>query len=420
MSPIASLAFRSIWHRRGSVALTIATIGLSVALLLGVQRVGTESWRSFASTVSGTDLLVGARSGPVNLLLYAVFHVGDATNNVSWQSYREIAAMPEVAWAVPVSLGDSHRGFRVVGTNTDFFAHYHYGTAQSLAFVGGHAFADVYDAVLGARVADKLGYRLGEHIVLTHGTGVGAQMQHADKPFRVVGVLKPTGTPVDDSVLVGLDGLEAIHLDWHAGFRLPGSEISADAARKADLTPKSITAFMLGLHSRLSAFALQRAINEYPDEALMAVLPGVALQQLWSLVGVAEHALDAVSAMVVAVGLCGMLVALLSTLNERRREMAILRAVGARPRTIFGLLLFEAGLLGLGGILAGLLLLYLALAVAAPWFASTAGIRLPLNLPGSSEWLLLGGVWLASVVAGCIPAGIAYRRSLIDGLQVRT
>jgi putative ABC transport system permease protein len=418
--PVVSLAMRSIWHRRGGVALTIATIGLSVALLLGVQRIGSESRRSFASTVSGTDLLVGARSGPVNLLLYSVFHVGDATNNVSWQSYREIAAMPEVAWAVPLSLGDSHRGFRVVGTTTDFFTRYRYGARQPLVFASGHAFADVYDAVLGAHVADKLAYRLGERLVLTHGTGVGAQMQHADKPFRVVGVLKPTGTPVDDSLWVGLDGIEAIHLDWHAGFRLPGSEISADAARNADLTPRSITAFLLGLHSRMSAFALQRAIDDYPDEALMAVLPGVALQQLWSLVGVAEHALDAVSAMVVVVGLCGMLVALLSTLNERRREMAVLRAVGARPRTIFGLLLFEAGLLGLGGVFAGLMLLYLALAIAAPWFASTAGIRLTLEPPVAGEWLLLCGVWLASLVAGCIPAAVAYRRSLADGLQVRT
>jgi putative ABC transport system permease protein len=416
---IGSLALRSLWFRRGSVLLTMATIGLSVALLLGVQRIGSESRRSFASTVSGTDLLIGARSGPVNLLLYAVFHVGDAINNVSWQSYKEIAAMPEVAWSVPISLGDSHRGFRVVGTTDGFFEHYHYGDNRALAFAGGHPFTDVYDAVLGAHVADKLAYRMGEHIVLTHGTGVGAQMQHADKPFRVVGVLRPTGTPVDDSVMVGLDGIEAIHLDWHAGFRLPGAEISADAARHADLTPTSITAILVGLHSRLSAFSLQRAIDDYPDEALMAVLPGVALQQLWSLVGVAEHALDAVGAMVVIVGLCGMLTALLTTLNERRREMAILRAVGARPRTVFGLLLFEAGLLGAGGIVIGMVLLYTAMAIAAPWLADTAGIRLRWGWPGAVEWLLLGAVWLASLVAGCVPAWIAYRRSLADGLQVR-
>jgi putative ABC transport system permease protein len=419
IGPLPSLALHSLWHRRGSVLLTVATIALSVALLLGVERLASESRRSFASTVAGTDLLIGARSGPVNLLLYAIFHVGDATNNVSWQSYREIARMPEVAWTIPISLGDSHRGFRVMGTTPDFFAHYRYGDRRPLAFAAGGAVADVYDAVLGARVAAKLHYGLGRKIVLTHGTGVGALMSHADKPFRVVGILAPTGTPVDDTVVVGLDGIEAIHIDWHAGVRLPGAEIDATQARLADLTPKTITAFLVGLHSRMSVFAVQRAVDDYEDEPLLAVLPGVALQQLWSLVGVAENALRAISAMVVAVGLCGMLAALLTMLGERRREMAILRAVGARPMAIFGLLVAEAGMLGLAGIVVGVILLYIGMAFARPLFASMAGIELSLSAPSALEWALLGAVLLASLLAGCIPAWIAYRRNLADGLQVR-
>ncbi len=417
--PLPSLALRSLWHRRGSVLLTVATIALSVALLLGVERLAVESRRSFASTVSGTDLVVGARSGPVNLLLYAVFHVGDATNNVSWQSYLDVAHMPEVAWTIPISLGDSHRGFRVMGTSPDFYTHYRYGDSQPLGFASGGAVADVYDAVIGSNVAGKLDYSVGQKIVLTHGTGVGAQMQHADKPFRVVGVLRPTGTPIDDTVVVGLDGIEAIHVDWHAGIRLPGAEVDAAQARHADLRPKSITAFLVGLHSRMAVFGVQRAINDYDQEAMLAVLPGVALQQLWSIVGVAQQALRAISVMVVAVGLCGMLTALLTMLGERRREMAILRAVGARPSTVFGLLVAEAGMLGLAGGVLGLAMLYIAMALARSAFDRIAGIRLPLTVPTATEWLLLGAVLLASLVAGCLPAWIAYRRSLADGLQVR-
>lgn len=413
------LAWHSLRQRRLAAVLTVLTIGLSVWLLLGVERLREDARSSFASTVSGTDLIVGARSGPVNLLLYSVFHLGDATNNVSWQSYREIANLPEVSWTVPLSLGDSHRGFRVVGTTGDFFQHYRYGDDHPLNFGGGHAFTDLYDAVIGAQVARRLGYRVGQPLVIAHGFGGMRQMLHADKPFRVVGVLEATGTPVDASVIVSLQAIEAIHVDWQSGMRLPGQEISAEQARSMDLTPKSITAFLVGLHSRLSSFAVQRAVNEYADEPLQAILPGVALSQLWSLVGTAETALRAVSAMVVLVGLGGMLTALLTTLDERRREMAILRAVGAPVLIVFRLLVLEAGLLAIAGIVLGVVLMYLTLFVLHGYLASRWGLNLSLAWPGAEEWLLMTAVLLAGLCAGCLPAWIAYRRSLDDGLRVR-
>ena len=120
MRRLGSLALKSLWSRRGAVLLTVLTIGLSVTLLLGVERIRAEARQGFASTVSGTDLIVGARAGPVSLLLYSVFHIGDPTNDLSWDTYDEIRKWPEVAWTVPLSLGDSHRGHRVVGTTADF------------------------------------------------------------------------------------------------------------------------------------------------------------------------------------------------------------------------------------------------------------------------------------------------------------
>jgi putative ABC transport system permease protein len=407
--------------------LTIATVALSVALLLAVQRVHDQARRSFASTVSGTDLIVGARTGPVNLLLYSIFHIGDATNSVSWSSYREIAAMPEVEWAVPLSLGDSHRGFRVVGTSADFFAHYRYGAKHALEFSAGAPFsdrydadsraADLYDAVIGATVADKLGYAPGQSIVLAHGTGALAEM-HADKPFRVAGVLAPTGTPVDASVFVGVAAIETIHADWQSGTHIPGAA-SADAAHRLDLTPKTITAFLLGLKSRGAAFELQRRIDDYRAEPLLAIVPGVALQQLWSLVGVAENALLLISALVVVAGLLGMTTAMITALGERRREMAVLRALGARPRVIFGLLLLEAMLLTLAAIAVGLLLLYAALGIGSGYASAHFGLRIELDAPDARELLLLGLVCIGGVLAGCIPAWTAYRRALADGLTLR-
>nr|WP_137912749.1 MULTISPECIES: ABC transporter permease [unclassified Rudaea] len=414
------LALKSLRNRRFTVALTVFTLALSVCLLLGVERVRTQTRESFASTVSGTDLIVGARSGPVNLLLYAIFHIGDATNNVSWQSYKEIAALPDVAWSVPISLGDSHRGYRVVGTSADFFTHYRYGAKHTLSFAQGDAFSDLYDAVLGAEAARKLGYRLGDGIVVAHGTGRATIAEHKDKPFRVAGILQATGTPVDASVFVSLAAIEAIHADWQYGTRLPGAGVSADAARKLDLTPKTITAFLLGLKSRVATFGVQRAINEYEAEPLLAILPGVTLQQLWGLVGIAENALRLISALVVLVVLAGMLTALVTTLTERRREMAILRALGATPLTIFGLLLLEALLLAACGALAGIALLYLALAFTQRALLDGYGIAIALTPPTATELILIGGVLLAGLVAGLVPAALAYRNALADGLTIRT
>jgi putative ABC transport system permease protein len=416
------LAIKSLLNRRGTVLLTVFTIAISTALLVGVERLRAEARSSFASTLSGTDLIVGARAGTVQLLLYTVFRMGEPTANVSWQTYQEIAQVPAVEWTVPISLGDSHRGYRVLGTTDAYFAHYRYGQRQELNFASGKAFADVYDAVLGSEVAVNLGYGLGQDIVIAHGIGRVSLRgsEHNDKPFKVVGILAPTGTPVDRAIHVSLAAIEAIHLDWQSGTRLPGRSISAEEALTRDLTPKTITAFLVGLKSRVATFGLQRQINEYRAEPLSAIMPGVALQQLWSLTGVAENALRIVAACVVVVGLLGMLTALLTTLNERRREMAILRSVGARPRTVLALLVLESTALTATGILLGLALLYAIIAALRDVAASRYGLFLGLGPPSTAEWLALSAILAAGLLVGLLPAWLAYRRSLSDGLTVRT
>lgn len=413
------LSWKSLWNRRFAALLTVATIAVSVALLLGVERLRVETRNSFASTVSGTDLIVGARTGPVQLLLYSVFRIGDATNNMRWESYQQIAAHPQVAWTIPISLGDSHRGYRVLGTNGSYFEHFRYGEARTLEFREGGAMQDVYDAVLGAEVAAQLNYRLGDSIVVAHGTGRADITRHDDKPFRVVGILARTGTPVDRTVHVSLEGIEAIHIDWQSGVRLPGRNIDAEAARQADLTPKQITAVFVGFKNRVASFAAQRQINEYRGEPLLAIMPGVTLQQLWSLVGVAENALLVVAVFVVIAGMLGMVTALVTSLNERRREMAILRAVGARPRTIGGLLVFESMLLTASGLLLGVLALVLGMSLLQGWISAEFGLFLRPFAFTPREGLLALAVLGGGLVAGAIPALMAYRRSVADGLMIR-
>ncbi|MCG8378281.1 MAG: ABC transporter permease [Proteobacteria bacterium] len=413
------LVILSLWNRRSSILLTILSIAISVSLLLGVDHLRRQAKDSFSKTVSGVDLIVGARSGQVNLLLYSVFRVGNATNNISWESYREIAENKNIAWTIPISLGDSHKGFRVMGTTQSYFDHYRFGDKQPLTFSKGESFKGVYDAVLGYSVAKELGYQVEQKIIISHGLGKVSFSNHDDKPFTVVGILQATGTPVDRTVHVSLAGIEAIHLDWQQGVKIPGLVISAEDALKHDLTPASITAMMVGLKSKIATFKLQRYINEYRKEPLMAVLPGVALVELWQIVSVIENLLLIISAMVVVAGLTGMLTTLIAGLNERRREIAILRSLGAQPLYVFLLLMIEAVVLALIGCLLGVALIFVLLAIIKPILVTEYGLFIS-AMPISLEMVYVLTIIISlATLLGLIPSLIAYKRSLKDGLTVK-
>lgn len=419
MSYLFPLAARSAWNRRFTLGLVVVTIALSVAMLLGVERIRHDARESFAQSVSGTDLIVGARTSPVQLLLYAVFRIGDAPAGIRWESAEALARHPSVAWTVPLSLGDSHRGFPVLGTGDAYFEHFRHGDAEALRFASGRRFTRLFEAVVGAEVAQQLGYRVGDRISLNHGMEDVSLAAHDDKPFEVVGILARTGTPVDRTVHVSLESIEAIHLDWQGGARMPGLQIPAEHVSKFDLRPKQVSAVLVGLKSRAAVFRMQRFVNDYRDEALLAILPGVALDQLWRMVGVAERSLLAVSAMVVLVGLCGLVAVVLAGLNERRRELAILRSVGAQPLHVFLLLVIEGLLLMAAGTVVGVLLLAGAGAVLAPVVEARFGLSLPLTLLRPDEIPLLLAVVGVGLFASLVPGWRAYRLSLADGLTPR-
>ena len=421
---ILALAVKSLRNRKFTAVLTVLSIALAVMLLLGVERLRSESRESFAATISGTDLVVGARSSPVHLLLFSVFRIGNATNNIRWESYRTLAQRPEVAWTIPLSLGDSHRGFRVLGTTPEYFEHFRFGRDRKLKLAQGRSFEDRHDAVLGADVAVKRGYKSGDSIVIAHGAGDVSFSLHEDHPFRVAGVLERTGTPVDRTVHVTLEGMDAVHAEaaedafdpLAAAVRGSADEHEHHAEIKTD---RGITAFLVGLKSRGAALSMQRLVNEYSGEPLTAILPGATLLEVWEIVGAAEKTLFAVSALVVVVGLSGMLVALLTSLSERRREMAVLRSVGARPMHVFGLILGEAAFLTLLGIALGIAALFLGLLIGQPWLESRLGLFIVVGWPSAYEFALMIVVAAAGVLIGLIPAYRIYRYSLADGMTIR-
>ena len=430
MNGLLHVAVRSAWNRRGTLALVVLSIALATALLLGLERLRSDIRSSFSQAVSGTDLIVGARTGPVQLMLYAVFRVGGATHNISMDSVRAVAAHRAVSWVVPISLGDSHRGHPVLGTTPEYFTRFAYGDRQPLVLSQGRAFSGtldgLYEAVLGAEVAQALGYGLGQSITLSHGLGdMKGELaaEHADKPFTVVGVLARTGTPVDRTVHVSLQAIEAIHLDWVGGAPLPASaglKIAPEHARKFDLEPKQVTAALVGLKNRVAVFNVQRFVASYEPEPLLAVLPGVALDELWTAVGLGERALMAMSGLVALVSLASLVAVVLAGLNERRRELAVLRAVGAGPRHVLVLLATEGALVtGLGALL-GAAAAALAVVLAGPWVQERFGIALQATAPTGEQWGLFGAVLLAGMLASLVPGLRAYRLSLADGLSPRT
>ena len=417
---VIRLAAYSLRNRWLTALLTVLAIAVSVVLLLGVEKIRTGAKASFANTISGTDLIVGARSGGIQLLLYSVFRIGNATNNMTWRSYQKIRERPEVAWSIPLSLGDSHRGFRVVGTTAAYFERYKYRRKQSLKFATGKPFSDLFDAVVGADVASELGYKTGDKIIVAHGVGRAGFNKHDDKPFRVSGILAKTGTPVDRSVHVSLEAIEAIHVDWQGGTRRTDRLVTAEQVTQMSLKPKAITAAMIGLKSKLATFKLQRYVNTYRSEPLSAILPGVTLYELWGLVATAETALLVVSIMVVITAILGMITMILATLNERRREIAILRSVGAGPRTVVALLVSEAGILTLAGVICGIVMTYLLLFFLRPAIDASYGLYIDITAPTSVELSALAAIVVGGVLAGLAPAWRAYLQSLADGLIVRS
>ena len=497
MMSVNNLALKSLRHRKFTLILSVTSIALSVILLLGVERIRNQVHESFSSTISGTDLIVGSRTGNISLLLSSVFHLGYANQNVSFDTYEKVSDNPKVAWSIPLSLGDSHKGYAVLGTTDEYFEHFQYGKKQQLEAADGTLCVHHMGAVLGAKVAKELGYKLGDEVVVTHGMGEESFVEHAHDPFTVAGILKPTGTPVDQTVHVSIFAMGTIHdhfyhpggdshahddplasalaemdrehnhgeedghqhdqkedtdhdhghdhgnhaghdHDDHAHAQADHSghdhnhdehahEAETDAHEghdhshdhSAEEAPESLTAFMLGLKNRSDVLALQRSINTYQEEPLTAIMPVVTLLELWAVVKPAEKALLLISFLVLIVAFAGMLTTLMTSLNERRREMAILRSVGAKAKHIFRLIILEAVGVTLSGIVAGVVVLHIILVLIKPIVTAKLGIVISIDWFSLSELVMLGIILLGGLVIGIWPAYRSYKNSLADGLMVK-
>jgi len=408
---LLSVALHSLLSRKKTVILTFFSLTISIVVLLSIEHIRLQAKESFNRTISGVDLIVGAPSGQLNLLLYSVFRMGSPANNINYTSFTMLENRQLVDWAIPISLGDSHRGFRVVGTNNSYFTHYLYGKKEPLKFKQGSEFSSLFEVVIGSDVAKKLNYNLGDKIIIAHGIGNISFTKHEQAPFAISGILAPTGTPVDKSVHVSLGAIEAIHLSPIALKKLINNPETIPAV------PKSITAIMLKLKSKFSTFRLQREINNYPTDRLMAVLPGVAMTELWSLMATVENLLRAIAVLVLISSLFGLSTMLLASMNERQTEIAVLRVLGAGPVTLLLLILLEAVILVSLAIIMSTLVLTLALFSLDAWLAAEFGLFLSNNIFTMELMRLISIIFIATLVVSLFPGIEAYKHALHSQLS---
>lgn len=413
-SGVLVLAGRSAWARRGPLSLLVAAIAVSVAMVLAVMQLREDARDSFSNAITGVDLIAGSRTSPSNLLLYSVFHLGQPVRSMPYRHVDAIVKLPAVAWAVPLQLGDHFRGFPVVGTTPMFFSKV--GGPSGLGFSSGGAFAKLFDVVIGAEVAARLGLSVGSSITLTHGGNDSLAEDHSDTPFSVAGVLRRTGSPIDRSVLISLAGFEAMHIGWELGSK-PKQSVSVTHLDPLRLEPSQVTAVLVGLESRNQIFSARRAIEALGAGTLMAILPGVTLDELWQAFGIVEMTLSVIGWLVLASALLGICATLLLSIASRRKEFAVLRALGLSPAGITRLILLESLWVSLTGIVIGWIMLQLMIAGLSPWAIQEFGISMQFRPLDPQAWLALGMVLGLTLLASLLPAFRAMRLSLHDGLH---
>ena len=413
------LTYKSIKNRKFTSFLCVLSIALSVTLFLGIERIRNGARDGFTNTISKTDLIVGAKGGPLQLLLYTVFHIGGAVNNIKMSTYNDIKSNPQVEWTIPISLGDAYRGFRVVATDENFYKHYRFRGDRKVELTeGGLLPVDTFDVVIGSEVAKKYKHKVGDPIVISHGLSAESILAHDNTPFKIVGIIAPTQTPIDTGVYITLQGMEALHFGWETGVP-DGQSINPDRFKKENIEVTQLTSFMVKLKSRIAVLRMRRNIDMYQAEPVMAIIPALSLQEMWETIGYVEQILFLVSLCVLLVGVMSILISLYTSINERRREMAILRSLGASSRHIFLLLLYESSFLVFMGCVLGIASMYALLYFVSPWLESNFSVYLPIEGLSKTEWIYLGAIYVVGTLAGLIPAIKAYLNSLQDGLTIK-
>ena len=413
-----SLLLKSMRSRVIPTSLVTISLMASMVLLLSIERIQQGAEEGFNQSISGVDAIIGPRSSSIELVLYTVFHLGRPTNNITTKTVNDVKLRGDISWLVPIALGDSHKGFRVVATEPNYFEHIKYANSQPLVFSKGVAFAELSEAVLGSDVAEKLSYTVGSEIQITHGSVESVGSKHDDFSFVVTGILNKTGTPIDQAIFLDLKGYELLHLGWKSGKKIFNlDDINLSSLPEDALIPKTVTAAFIGLKSKLTLFNFSKNIREYPKEAISAVIPGIALSELWSIVGLVDKGFQLLSWIIIAISLIAMVTLIIASLDNRKQEMTIYRANGASPKFLAMMVLCESIVIGLTAIVGAIIL------VTIVTYFATAQLNLALGISPSFKWISMDEIkvfsliLLAGALSSLIPASMVFRKNLHQTLS---
>ncbi len=395
---LPGIVARSLRQHALSTVVTSLALALAGGLLLAVWVVKTQAQRSFTDVATGFDAVLGARGSKLQLVLNAVFHLEASPGNLAMADYEQIRRHPMVKAAVPLAVGDNLRGFRVAGTDAALFESVEYAPGRRFAFAAGRVWADpeAQEAVLGSFAAQRLGLGVGDEFHATHGLAEGGQHEHEDH-YEVVGVLAPTNTPMDRVVWIPLHGVQ--HMDGH-------SEAAAD----------QLSAVLVQLRSPAGGFMLDNLYNRQGQRLTFAYPVGAIVADLFGKIGWFDRVLTLVAYLVALVSGATVLVAIYNSMAARRRDHAILRALGARRRTLFGAVVLEAVALGTLGMIAAFgVFALIATAGAEVIRAETGAVVAVWAWHPVMAWAPAGVIALCAL-GGLVPAWKAYRTDVADAL----
>lgn len=395
------IIYRSLRQHALSTIITAGSIALACGLLMCVWMVKTQSQTAFTQTTTGFDAVLGARGSKLQLVLNAIFHLEPSQGNLAWADYEMVKRHPAVKTAIPIAVGDNLRGYRLVGTIPELFEKVEYAPGKKFSVAAGGKFfgsaPDVREAVAGAFAAQKLGLKVGDTFKPFHGLAFDEKNQH-EEIFTIVGIVAPTNTPVDRVIWIPLKGVQT--MSGH------------DAKAATD-----VSAVLIQLRTASAGFMLDMMYNKQGNRLTLAYPVGAIIAELFGKIAWFDQVLTLVAYLVALVAAGSVLASIYNSMSARRRDLAILRALGARRRMIFGAVVAEAACIGVLGALVGYAVYFGLLTGVAEVIRVQTGVVLDVGAKHAVLWICPLAMVALCALGGVVPAIKAYRTPVAETLS---
>jgi len=394
---LLQIVWRSLRQHMLSTVITAFSIALASGLLMSVWVVKEQSERNFMGVDSGFDAVVGAPGSKLQLVLNSIFHLESSDRNLTWEQYESVASHPMVRTAIPLAVGDNHQGYRLVGVTTNLFeVEFREGEKYAVQD-GGYIFRpDKKQAVVGSFVAERLRLKVGDKFHPYHGLTFDETAKH-DEVYVVTGIMKPTNTPGDRVIWIPIKGLQNM------------------SGHEADKSTE-VSAVLVKLISATQTPLMDKQINSQGKVMTFAGPIAMIVAQLFNKIAPVEMVLRCIAVLVALVAAGSILSSIYNSMNERRREIAILRALGARRRTVFGVVILESSSIAALGALVGFVVYFIIMFVATWYIRAETGIALN---PLEPQWVMLWAplaMLALGALAGIVPASKAYSTNVATNL----